>query len=62
MNKKKGFIMNNRFHKSAQNKLIFGVCGGLAESFNIDASIIRIIWILAILCLGTGLLLYLFAA
>ena len=29
------------------NKKLAGVCGGLAEYFGLDASIIRIVWLLA---------------
>lgn len=44
------------------NKKICGVCGGLAEYLNIDASIIRLIWILLVFCAGTGFLAYIIAA
>ena len=53
--------MNKKLYKSTSNKMIFGVCGGIAEYFNIDASIIRIIWALLVLCFGTGFLLYILA-
>ncbi len=44
---------------STQNKKIAGVCGGIGEYLNIDATIIRILWILgALLSFGTGLLAY----
>lgn len=33
--------------RSTSNRVIMGVCGGLAEYFNIDAIIIRIIWVMA---------------
>ena len=41
------------------NKKIAGVCGGLAEFFSLDPSIVRIVWLLCILLGGTGLLAYL---
>ena len=41
------------------NKKIAGVCGGLAEFLGLDASIIRIVWLLCILLGGFGLLAYL---
>lgn len=45
--------------RSKNNRVFLGVCGGLAEYFNIDASIIRIIWfILAIPSFGTLTLAY----
>lgn len=44
---------------STQNKKIVGVCGGIGEYLNIDATIIRILWILGtLLSFGTGLLAY----
>ena len=41
------------------NKKIAGVCGGLAEYFGMDASIVRIVWLLCVLFGGFGLLVYL---
>ncbi|ERI95476.1 PspC domain protein [Clostridiales bacterium oral taxon 876 str. F0540] len=42
--------------------MIAGVCGGLAEYLDFDASIIRVLWALSILLLGTGLLIYIVCA
>lgn len=36
--------MNKRLYRSTANKMIFGVCGGVAEYFDIDVSIVRIVW------------------
>ena len=41
------------------NKKIAGVCGGLAEYFGMDASILRIVWLLCVLFGGFCLLAYL---
>ena len=41
------------------NKKIAGVCGGLAEFLGLDASIVRIVWLLCVLLDGFGLLAYL---
>jgi phage shock protein C len=54
--------MEKKLYKSNSNKMIAGVCGGLAEYFNIDASIIRILWALSVLLLGTGILVYIVCA
>lgn len=35
-----------RLYKSRQNRMIAGVCGGIAEYFNIDATIVRLIAVL----------------
>ena len=43
----------------AANKKIAGVCGGLADYFGMDASIVRIIWLLAtIFTAFAGVLIY----
>lgn len=42
-----------------KNGKIAGVCGGLASYFGIDATIVRIIWLVLVFGLGTGVLLYL---
>lgn len=44
------------------NKKLFGVCSGLANYFNLDPTVMRIIFIVAFLFFGTGLLLYLILA
>jgi len=45
-----------------QNKMILGVCGGIGSYFNIDPTIIRILFALAFLGLGAGLILYIIMA
>ena len=50
-----------RLCKSRKDKMIGGVCGGLAEYFNIDPTIVRIIAALLCLLKGAGLLVYLIA-
>lgn len=51
-----------KLHKSSTDKKICGVCGGLAEYFDVDTTIIRLIWALAVAFAGTGLLAYFIAA
>lgn len=51
----------NRLHRSRKNKVILGVCGGLAEYFNIDATLVRIVTILAAIT-GVSIFAYLIAA
>lgn len=46
------------FHRSTKNKVIAGVCGGLAEYFNIDPLIVRALFI-GLACIdGSGIVLY----
>ena len=54
-------MAKKRLCKSRKNKMIGGVCGGLAEYLNMDPTIVRII--AGILCLikGVGLLVYIIA-
>ncbi len=43
----------------SNNKVIAGVCGGVAEFLNVDAKIVRIVWVIAVLFGGVGVLAYL---
>ena len=54
--------MKKRFTLSATDKKIAGVCGGLAEYFGIDSTIVRLILVLAVLFAGVGVLAYIIAA
>lgn len=54
--------MEKKLYRSNTNKMFAGVCGGLADYLNTDVSIIRILWALSILLLGTGLLIYIVCA
>ena len=51
--------MEKRFYLSTTDKKIGGVCGGLAEYFNIDSLLVRIGFVVLFLGFGTGLLAYL---
>lgn len=53
--------MEKKLYRSTQNKMIAGVCSGLAEYINIDPTIIRVIWALVGLS-GAGLIAYLVCA
>ncbi|MRA69992.1 PspC domain-containing protein [Bacillus thuringiensis] len=50
--------MSKKLYKSETDKMLFGVCGGLGEYFDISSTLIRILWVIAILCFGTGFLVY----
>jgi phage shock protein PspC (stress-responsive transcriptional regulator) len=49
--------MQKRLTKSNDKKL-FGVCGGIGKYFDVDPTIIRVIFLIAVLGYGTGVLLY----
>src|SRR5438094_433484 len=44
--------------RSSTDKKIAGVCAGLADYFDMDPTMIRLLWLIAVLCFGTGLLAY----
>ena len=54
--------MEKKLYRSAKDKKIAGVCGGLAKYLNIDPTIVRLIWALVVLCAGAGLLAYIACA
>jgi phage shock protein C len=57
-----GGIMVKRLYRSSQNRMIAGICGGIAEYFNIDPSIVRLAWIIFAVMGGAGVLAYIICA
>lgn len=51
-----------RLYKSSTNRVVCGVCGGIGEYFNIDPTIVRLLFILLLFGVGSGLLAYIVAA
>jgi phage shock protein C len=51
-----------KLYRSKTDKKIFGVCGGLAEYFDVDVTVIRILFLVGLLIVGGGLLAYLICA
>lgn len=51
----------HKLYRSETDKILGGVCGGIAEKYNKDPSIIRILTAILVLAMGSGLLLYLIA-
>ena len=54
--------MKKRLYKIEEGKKLCGVCGGIAEYFDIDPTIVRLLWVILIFCAGTGILAYFVAA
>ncbi len=53
--------MNKKLYLSETDKKIAGVCGGLAEYFGIDSTVVRILWVLLSIFFGSGIIAYLIA-
>jgi phage shock protein C len=51
--------MTKRLYRSRTSRMLGGVCGGIADYFEVDPTIIRLGWVVLILAAGTGLLAYL---
>ena len=54
--------MARRLYRSRKDRVIFGVCGGLAEYFDMDPTIVRVIAVLSIFVTGLGILAYIILA
>ena len=50
--------MNKRLYRSPREKMIGGVCGGMAEYFDIDPVLVRILFVVATFVGGSGVLAY----
>ena len=47
-----------KLYLSDSDKKIAGVCGGIAQYFDVDATLVRVIWVIAFFVYGLGLLPY----
>jgi len=54
--------VHERLYRSRDDRMLFGVAGGMADWLDIDPAIVRIVWALLIFAAGTGILLYIVAA
>ena len=50
-----------RLYRSNRNKILAGICGGVAEYFNFDPTVVRLAWVFLTLLGGSGILLYIIA-
>ena len=51
-------MAEKKLYRSRKDRVIAGVCGGVAEYFDIDATIVRLAWALTVLVGGFGILAY----
>lgn len=47
-----------KYFRSRTERMIAGVCGGMAEYLKIDPIIVRVVWVIFALTAGTGILAY----
>jgi len=53
--------VQKRLYRSKKNRMIGGVCGGIAEHLGVDPTIVRLFWAVTTFFWGTGIILYLLA-
>jgi len=50
-----------KLYRSTSDRLLCGVCGGIAQYLNVDPTVVRVVWALLSLS-GTGILAYIICA
>lgn len=55
-------MKEKRLYRVNEGKILCGVCMGLSEYFEIDVTIVRLLWVFISLVYGSGILLYIIAA
>ncbi|MEO8393288.1 MAG: PspC domain-containing protein [Chloroflexota bacterium] len=55
-------MMTKKLYRSSRERMLAGVCGGLADYFGVDVTIVRILMVLFALAGGPGLILYVILA
>ena len=54
--------MNKKLYKSSSNRMLAGVCGGIAEYADIDPTLVRVGWVVLTALGGAGVVAYIAAA
>ena len=60
--KKQDKMNNKKLYRSLADKKLCGVCGGLGEYFEVDPTLIRLLWVIFTFMGGAGLLAYIICA
>ena len=47
-----------KLYRSRDKRMIWGICGGLGQYFDIDPTIVRVVWVLTLFLGGWGILAY----
>ena len=55
-------MMQKKLYRVEEGRMLCGVCAGLSEYFNLDPTVIRLVWALFACCAGSGVLAYIIAA
>ena len=55
-------MSDKRLYKSSENSMLCGVCGGIAEYFDIDPTLVRLAWVILTCFGGAGIWAYIIAA
>ncbi len=50
--------LNKKVYKDKKNAMLSGVCAGFAKYFNMDATLIRLLWAVLTVFGGSGIILY----
>ncbi|PSG99751.1 MAG: hypothetical protein BRC28_03040 [Nanohaloarchaea archaeon SW_4_43_9] len=54
-------MAENRLYRSESDKMLGGVCGGIAEVYDVDPTLVRLLTLFIALTTGAGVLVYLVA-
>ena len=54
----RNFVMKNKLYRSTNDRILGGVCGGIAEYFDIDSTLVRLLTILIFFMGGAGIIAY----
>ncbi|MGN0775623.1 MAG: PspC domain-containing protein [Candidatus Ventricola sp.] len=54
--------MKKKLYKSSSNRMVDGVCGGIAEYLGIDPTLVRLVWALLCITGGSGIAAYIIAS
>lgn len=53
--------LGKKLYRSSANRMLCGVCGGIGDYLNVDATLVRLVWAI-FACSGAGILAYFVAA
>jgi phage shock protein C len=55
------FDPHRRLYRSGKDRILGGVCGGIGEYLGVDPVIVRLLWVIAALAWGSGIIAYIIA-